>query len=718
MKDLNLTPDDPLLTAYALGELEGEELAAVEAAVRRDPKLLALVEEIRATTVQLEAALAAEPDADSVAAAAANSTMRHPEFDEYRRVKRGPLAQMFQFPQIYFVVGGAAAACFALVAALHTPPPAPLAKPKPVNYITVPIAFEPTERRGETDSTMTVSVGRLNPPGGATATPGPLTPVTPIDPTVSVANNSESAKPPLISPSGNARNAIVATDTPTPAATEPLRPGIDEKPAKEASQEPATLAINTVTPAPSPIAPPESGASRTSDALGRVPTPEVHTVAPTNGVRITLADPALARDLPQPTSGGATSAPIVVSTPQTPARPPVTIIPGQVVTTLNTGASDPRLAFRSGPAQPVPTTTPDDDTVVRFESFTNNGGVRESGAAATKLGVGTFTRVASGKRKAPPPRGALFYAGNTPRRANTPDNDFVGVEESRKSTFPVDVNKDSYDQIRRALANNVLPAREDVRIEELVNFFAYRYPAPGAKDDAPVAQALEISQAPWAPSHRLVRVALKGREPGAADRLSAIAKDVKVEVIFNAAKVSSYRLIGFENPRLNPEEFDRTEGVDIGAGHTITALYEVIPIGLEAARVADKPAADNPLFQRGVVVSSRLETPDQEQKLTDELVLVSVAYRKPDSLFNLVRHAVFRGIDPEKRFDEASADFKFAAAVAEYGMILRHSPHKGNGTLGDVLAWAAAGAGSNADDPRGHRGEFLNVVRRTQALMR
>src|SRR3954466_15537975 len=159
MNDLNLTPDDPRLTAYALGELEPDERAAVETAVRRDPALLRIVEEIRAASAQMEAALAAEPDSDSVNAAARASTMRDPESDGYRRTKRGPVGRLFQFPQIYYVVGGLAAACFAAVAIWRGPAPVPLHRASSTEpmYVRVPINFAP-EPKAETDAATSVSV--------------------------------------------------------------------------------------------------------------------------------------------------------------------------------------------------------------------------------------------------------------------------------------------------------------------------------------------------------------------------------------------------------------------------------------------------------------------------------------------------------------------------------------------------------------------------------
>src|SRR5437764_1288632 len=144
MNELSLTPDDPKLTAYALGELEGEKRVEVEAMLRLNPALRAAVDEIRATAAQLETALAAEPEAESIAAAARNSPMHEPAADEYRRVKRGPIGKLLQFPQIYYVISGIAAACFAVMAALRAPvtPPKPMHSSAEPVLVRVPITFE------------------------------------------------------------------------------------------------------------------------------------------------------------------------------------------------------------------------------------------------------------------------------------------------------------------------------------------------------------------------------------------------------------------------------------------------------------------------------------------------------------------------------------------------------------------------------------------------
>ncbi len=126
MNHTDLLPDDPRLTAFALGELEGDDRAAVEAALRHDPALRHAVEEIRATATHIEAALAAEV-AEEEAEVPENvvefpgAAKRRETPDPYAQNRRSPL---LRFPQIYFVVGGIAAACFAVVAVLRTPPPA------------------------------------------------------------------------------------------------------------------------------------------------------------------------------------------------------------------------------------------------------------------------------------------------------------------------------------------------------------------------------------------------------------------------------------------------------------------------------------------------------------------------------------------------------------------------------------------------------------------
>ncbi len=120
MNETKLSPDDPRLTAYALGELEGDERAAIEAALQTDAAARAAVDEIRATTRQIEAALASEPmpEFKAITAPLAQRAAIIPGHDP-RKLDGGPLGKLIRFPQAYYLVGGLAAACFAVMVTLH-----------------------------------------------------------------------------------------------------------------------------------------------------------------------------------------------------------------------------------------------------------------------------------------------------------------------------------------------------------------------------------------------------------------------------------------------------------------------------------------------------------------------------------------------------------------------------------------------------------------------
>jgi Ca-activated chloride channel family protein len=195
--------------------------------------------------------------------------------------------------------------------------------------------------------------------------------------------------------------------------------------------------------------------------------------------------------------------------------------------------------------------------------------------------------------------------------------------------------------------------------------------------------------------------------------LVTIAKDVKLQVEFNPARVASYRLIGYENRLLKSEDFnnDAVDAGEIGAGHTVTALYEVVLAGTEAPAGSGAPAVD-PLKYRVAETGNRKDEVRGNPQ-SAELLTLKVRYKQPTG--EVSQKLEFPLVDTGARFAEASSDFKFAAAVAEFGMILRESPHKGSGTVSDVLAWAEAGTDSDAG---GYRGEFTELVRQAETLMR
>ncbi len=463
------------------------------------------------------------------------------------------------------------------------------------------------------------------------------------------------------------------------------------------------------------------------------------------------------------------------------------------------------------------------------------------------------------------------------------DNPFCRVTDRPLSTFSIDVDTASYANLRRMLSAGQLPPTGAVRIEELVNYFRYDYDGP--TDEHPFAAHVAVTDCPWEPSHRLARIALKGREipddqrPGmnlvflldvsgsmnspnklgllkkamntllkklderdrvaiavyagasglaldsrpctglnkslrikpALNRLRAggstnggagirlaynvarkhfiegginrvilctdgdfnvgttdrgslvnlvakrakegvfltvlgfgmgnyndamleeisnkgngnygyvdslreaekmlyhemvsnlvtIAKDVKIQIEFNPAKVAAYRLIGYENRMLRKEDFndDKKDAGEIGAGHTVTALYELVPAG----SAVPGPGVDPLKYQTPSTVTPAA--------VSDELLTLKLRYKKPlEDRSTLMTCPV---TDPGATLDAADEDLRFAVAVASFGMILRDSPHRGSYTLSAVEELASTSLG---DDPHGYRAELIELVRHAQQI--
>jgi Ca-activated chloride channel family protein len=187
-----------------------------------------------------------------------------------------------------------------------------------------------------------------------------------------------------------------------------------------------------------------------------------------------------------------------------------------------------------------------------------------------------------------------------------------------------------------------------------------------------------------------------------AGTLVTIAKDVKIQVEFNPTKVAGYRLIGYENRMLAREDFndDTKDAGEIGAGHTVTAVYEVVPAGQQVDSGSNEPLK----YQQE---PSNLS----EAAASDELLTLRVRYKPPTS--DTSTKLEFPVKDSDASYASASDDFKFAAAVASFGMLLRDSEHRGNATYDAVLELAAEGLGP---DQHGYRAEFLEMVKRARSL--
>ena len=185
--------------------------------------------------------------------------------------------------------------------------------------------------------------------------------------------------------------------------------------------------------------------------------------------------------------------------------------------------------------------------------------------------------------------------------------------------------------------------------------------------------------------------------------LLTIAKDVKIQVEFNPARVQAYRLIGYENRVMADRDFndDTKDAGEIGAGHTVTALYEVVPVGVEL----DVPQVSPLKYQR----------PSQptERAASNELLTVKLRHKLPDA--DKSTEQSFALMDAGKSFAQASTNLRFSAAVAGFGMLLRDSEHKGALHFSDVQSIARDALGK---DPYGYRGEFLRLVSQAGALKR
>ncbi|MEZ2248662.1 von Willebrand factor type A domain-containing protein [Microcoleus sp.] len=463
------------------------------------------------------------------------------------------------------------------------------------------------------------------------------------------------------------------------------------------------------------------------------------------------------------------------------------------------------------------------------------------------------------------------------------ENSYQRASNNPLSTFGIDVDTASYSNVRRFINSGVMPPKDAVRLEELINYFPYDYPQP--KGDRPFSINTEVANAPWNPQHKLVHIGLQGKSistkdlppnnlvflidvsgsmdspdklpllkaslkylvselrakdsvtivvyAGAAglvlpptpgnqkekildslDKLQAggstaggagiqlaykvakenfikpgnnrvilatdgdfnigtssdgelvrlieekreqgvflsvlgfgtgnlqdakmeqladkgngnyayidslleakkvlvtqmggtlftIAKDVKIQVEFNPAKVQAYRLVGYENRVLQNQDFndDKKDAGELGAGHSVTAIYEIIPVGV--ASDVKLPEVDPLKYQPNPATTSAASQ-------TDELMQVKFRYKKPnETVSQLITQSV---IDKPVKLENTSANFRFAAAVAAFGMVLRDSEYKGTANFDEVLRLASQAKG---EDKEGYRADFLRLVESCKTL--
>jgi len=188
--------------------------------------------------------------------------------------------------------------------------------------------------------------------------------------------------------------------------------------------------------------------------------------------------------------------------------------------------------------------------------------------------------------------------------------------------------------------------------------------------------------------------------------LFTIAKDVKFQIEFNPVKVASYRLIGYENRLLNDEDFndDTKDAGEMGAGHNVTALYELVPAG----STEKMPSVDPLKYQQSG--SNDYKVND----LSGEYLTIKLRYKKPDGNTSMLFEKPVKGYI--NKLDDASDNLKFAAAVSEFGMIMRDSEFKGNATLESASILAKSAKGEDEDGCRSELIRLINTVKDMRVL--
>jgi hypothetical protein len=274
-------------------------------------------------------------------------------------------------------------------------------------------------------------------------------------------------------------------------------------------------------------------------------------------------------------------------------------------------------------------------------------------------GPGRETDVSVGVEHGPAP--SRVDGPARPGDGGLAENPFMETERDPVSTFPLTADTTAYRDVRRALLEEKrLPAPDDVRVAGLVNALAYSYPQPTGDD--PVSLTLDLAECPWNAAHHLARIGLRARPDAAVPGAS-------VRVAFNPRRVSAYRLIGYEGRGTGNA---RAGGEAIGPGRSVTALYEVVPTAFA----------------------------DDAEWLT-----VKMRYEDGRSAAGRPLSRALSG--PAAAFAEAAADFRFAAAAAECGLLLRRSEYRGTATFAAVRSAAGGALGA---DPDARRIEFLALV--------
>ncbi|NLV42263.1 MAG: VWA domain-containing protein [Candidatus Hydrogenedentes bacterium] len=823
---MNITKDDPLLTAYALGEVTDEERAAVERFLNENPEARAEVEDIRAAATLLAGALA-EEDAPAltpeqraaVLAAAGPASVRAP-------ARRGRLALRLALAAGLIVAVGA--------------------------FLVLPALSRARE------AAMRPQLARTAPNTDASK----------------VSREEEApAQPALVDQLAEPREfdnySVWGEDFRSMYPPDAAQPAVGGKEQPEFAAQPAQENIRAeFTDKPGAFVELDEGS-----AAGEAPKGDTPAAAPLPQVEYATGS------LQNVEIGGQ----LRIAGEPLPA-------PAAEPTKLNVRADFTDKVEMSGEGDGLGTVT---DFYSSNEAKQRAGGQGGLGVPQVPAEVRDQLQALGYLSDKDGLDRRLYWAQPTPAPgsesyAPISENAFTRVADVPLSTFGVDVDTASYANVRRFLTQGTLPPPDAVRVEELVNYFRYEYPAP--QTEHPFSVNVETHPCPWNPGHLLARIGLRGQDvaveerapvnlvflvdvsgsmqppeklpllvkglkllaesltgrdrlsivtyagragvrlaptpgdqkaaihgvldslsaggstngeggiriaydlaraafiPGGANRvmlatdgdfnvgvsdtdalvsmiqqqaktgvfltvlgfgtgnlqdnrmesladkgngqyfyidsfqearralleqaagaLVTIAKDVKIQVEFNPARVGHYRLIGYENRALAARDFndDRKDAGEIGAGHTVTALYELVPPGVQP----EPPQVDALKYQSVPEAPKPEAAPDGARPASNELMTVKLRYKRPEADTSTRLDVPVAG----DTLDAApGADHQFAAAVAAWGMLLRRSAHAGTASLDLVLQLAEAGKGADLD---GRRAEFITLVRTTAALM-
>jgi hypothetical protein len=275
---------------------------------------------------------------------------------------------------------------------------------------------------------------------------------------------------------------------------------------------------------------------------------------------------------------------------------------------------------------------------------------------------------------------------------------FQDVRKAPISGLPVRKRTVSYQKVKQFIEQKHLPPKQIVKIEELINYFDYEYPLP--KNENPFSVTTELAVCPWQSSNWLLHIGIQGKIEVEGDKIDnkkfVIANDVKIKAIFSPDTVRAYRLIGYghRRPNLNtaisPGE---EEGYgELLMGQSLTTLYEIIPL---------------PLVTTDSAVSQKTSGGNAEPE-KQKIAQVKITYKIPgNSEIRELSQEVVK-LEKEEKDKEPSDNFKFSAAVAQFGMLLLNDSESGlSSTLALLVQLAIDAVG---EDRYGYRAEFIKLV--------